>query len=137
MSHGRTEEWSDARRTAILEALRLGNTRRASAQAAGVSPDTLYRWMAADTAFSDAVTRAESEAEFYLVQCIRNAAPTDWRAGESLLKRRFRAEWGDTLDLRKLDDATILRLLDAEAGETGEAETPVGGSSAAGTADPE
>jgi hypothetical protein len=42
--------------------------------------------------------------------------PGDWRAAESWLKRRRRAEWGDSLDLRKLDDDTILRLLSLEAG---------------------
>jgi hypothetical protein len=40
----------------------------------------------------------------------------DWRAALEWLKRRRRAEWGDSLDLRKLDDATILQLLALEEG---------------------
>lgn len=35
----------------------------------------------------------------------------DWKAAESWLKRRHRADWGDSLDVKKLDDETVLRLL--------------------------
>lgn len=39
----------------------------------------------------------------------------DWRAALEWLKRRRRAEWGDSLDINKLDDETLIRLLEADA----------------------
>jgi hypothetical protein len=39
----------------------------------------------------------------------------DWRAAESWLKRRRREEWGDTLDVRKLGDDQLIRLLEEDA----------------------
>jgi hypothetical protein len=47
--------------------------------------------------FSNAVRRAECDAENEMVKVIRTAAPDDWRAAESWLKRRRRDEWGDTV----------------------------------------
>lgn len=38
----------------------------------------------------------------------------DWRAGLEWLKRRRRVEWGDSIDIRKFDDETLLRLLQME-----------------------
>ncbi|MBW3637362.1 MAG: hypothetical protein KY445_13015 [Armatimonadetes bacterium] len=87
--------------------------------------------------FREAVTQAEAEAEVFMVDSIRVAArPHDVVEYETLtlpdkttrtvekrkrvhrpemaiewLKRRRRAEWGDSLDIRKLDDETLLRLL--------------------------
>lgn len=40
----------------------------------------------------------------------------DWRAALEWLKRRRREEWGDKLDLSKLPDETILRLVALEEG---------------------
>lgn len=101
----------ESKKAAILEALRRGNTRRAAAAVAGITPETFYTWLREDLTLSDAVIVAEGEAEASLVGAIRDKAPEDWRAAESLLKRRFRDAWGDQVDLRKLPDEVLIRLL--------------------------
>ena len=97
---------------AILEALKQGSTRRAAADFVGIGRATLYRWMQQNETFRDSVTRAEAQAEVKHVGALMVAAMKgDWRASLEWLKRRRRAEWGNSLDLSSLDDATILRLL--------------------------
>lgn len=153
----------------ILDALRVGNTRRASAGAAGISKSLFYEWIQKGEKaksgefldFLDAVTRAEAECEVQNVAILKKAASGwdtkatrtktksyqeiylkddgtpvlgedgkplrkivtetetvttegrefDWRASLEWLKRRKRADWGDSLDIRTLDDETLLRLL--------------------------
>jgi len=97
--------------------------------------------------FSDAVLLGEAEVEVAMVATLRQAATgyktkrtrtvtsgekgeqtitvdevevKDWRAGLEWLKRRNRAEYGDTLDVRKLDDETLIRLLERDAQERGD-----------------
>ncbi len=108
-----------AEQRAILDALKMGNTRRASAAYAGIATSTFYLWMKENRTFSDAVTHAEAIAEVGHVGVLaKSAISGDWRASLEWLKRRRRIEWGDTLDIRKLDDETLLRLLTlAEGGE--------------------
>jgi len=78
----------------LLAAIRAGNTLRAAAMYAGISEDTVANWRRSSSAFSDAVTRAEAEAEVALVAFVRQAAQTDWRAGMELLSRRWPETWG-------------------------------------------
>ena len=102
---------------AIVHALQMGNTRTASWQYAGVSHQTFYRWLNENVKFCEAVTRAEATAEVGHVGVLAKAAiDGDWRASLEWLKRRRRKEWGDSIDVRKLDDETILRLLNLEEG---------------------
>lgn len=106
---------------AIVDALKMGNTRTASWQYAGVSHQTFYNWMRDNLKFLEAVTRAEATAEVGHVGVLAHAAiGGDWRASLEWLKRRRRVEWGDSIDIRKLDDDTLLRLLATEEG-SGEA----------------
>ena len=157
----------------ITDALRVGNTRRAAAQAAGVSEQTLYNWLETGKSaksgqffeFFESVTRAEAECEVQNVAILKKAAAGwdtrttrtkthtvkevttdssgkpipgpngeplqtvttqtetvvtegrefDWRAALEWLKRRRRMDWGDSLDLRKLDDETLIALLEKTA----------------------
>lgn len=105
-----------AEQNAIVEALKMGNTRTASWQYAGVSHQTFYRWLHENVKFCEAVTRAEATAEVGHVGVLAQAAiGGDWRASLEWLRRRRRVEWGDSIDIRKLDDDTLLRLLALEA----------------------
>lgn len=106
----------------LIHYLKMGNTRRASAAAAGVHHDTFYEWLRKNPTFSDAVARAEAIPEVGHVAVIANAAiKGDWRASLEWLKRRRRTEWGDAIDVSKLTDDQLLRLLKAAEG-SGEAE---------------
>lgn len=90
----------------ICDALRKGCTRRAAAAYAGISEDTLYNWIARGegraksppreefTRFSEAVKRAESEAEKRYTEIIYRAADETWQAAAWWLERRYPKEWG-------------------------------------------
>ena len=99
---------SPERETAILNALRVGNTRRASAQAAEVSEDTLANWCKADSVFLGAVIKAEADAELrFLGQVAKAAAANNWQAAAWWLERRKHEDYSRrekmdmTLDVRK------------------------------------
>jgi hypothetical protein len=91
---GQPTKRSPERETAILNALRVGNTRRASARGAEITEDTLANWMRADPAFFGAVEHAEAEAARRFVGNIAKAAGNNWRAAAWWLERRRPADFG-------------------------------------------
>lgn len=94
----RPTKYDDERAKRIADLLRAGNTRKTSAEAGGICFDTFSTWIERFPGFSAAVSRAEAEAEALHVTTIMKAAREgDWRASESWLKRRRRADWGDTI----------------------------------------
>ena len=85
---GRTSKRSPERETAILNSLRVGNTRRAALAAAEISIQTFYNWLE-DLTFLDAVQKAEAEAEQrFLSQVARAALAGTWQAAAWWLERR-------------------------------------------------
>lgn len=104
---GQPTKRSPEREQAILNALRVGNTRRASAAAAEVNEDTLANWMKADSAFFGAVVKAEADAELRFLGQVAKAAPTSWQAAAWWLERRQHSDFGRrermdmTIDVRK------------------------------------
>lgn len=104
--------------TGILDALRRGATRTAAAESNGIHRSTLYAWLDASADVSDAIARAEGEFRSRVEQKFGDDAVNggDWRARESLLKRRYRDDWGDKLDLSGLPDHILLELLGANRG---------------------
>lgn len=98
----RRAQHRDAKKAAICELLRRGSTIRASTAACGVNVQTFYNWQRDDPEFAAAVAAAEGEVETVMAACVADAAPTDWRAAESWLKRRRRDEWGDSLDIQSI-----------------------------------
>lgn len=89
----------------VCEALRAGNTRRASALYAGISEQTFYEWVARGrgtngrettplhASFLEAVEKAEAEAEVQAVAIVKLAAQTQWTAGAWWLERKRPADW--------------------------------------------
>ena len=109
---------SPERETAILNALRVGNTRRASCAAAEVSVDSLARWMADDAVFSGAVVKAEADAELrFLGQVAKAAAGNNWQAAAWWLERRQHIDYGrrDRIDMN-LDMKGLAEKIAAEDG---------------------
>lgn len=117
---------------AILNDLRNGCTRKGAAEANAISRSELYLWMKRYRTFRTQVEEAEAVAERGMTEVVRRAASKgEWKAAIEWLKRRRRADWGDSIDVRKVDDDTLLRLLElagggSEAGidEDGERQTP-------------
>jgi len=86
---GRPTKRSPEREQAILNALRLGNTRANSAAYAEIDDNTFYRWLAADGMFRDAVVKAEADAEARFLGVIAKAAHDGtWTAAAWWLERR-------------------------------------------------
>ena len=99
---GQPTKRSPEREQAILNSLRVGNTRRASARAAEVSEDTLANWMKADSVFFGAVEKAESDAEQRFLGNVAKAAQSgNWQAAAWWLERRKHEDYSrrDKVDM--------------------------------------
>lgn len=105
----RHHKLTDQRVEAILAALRAGCTRRAASAMGGIHHCTFYEWIAADPTLSDAVEKAEAEAEAFFTQAVTRAAqdPKTWTAAAWWLERRKSTEYARrdkvemTIDVRK------------------------------------
>jgi hypothetical protein len=92
---GRPSKFTDERRDRILQALRDGNTRKASALYGGIDRSTLEDWMHRYPAFSAAIEKAEADAEVAHVANIATAAKSgNWTASAWWLERRRHEDWG-------------------------------------------
>src|SRR5687768_11882433 len=91
-SDRRVGKRTDARRDALLAALRSGATRRAASSAVGIDHTTLYRWMVDAPELRFAVETAEAEAELAFTRVVMQAAisagPRSWEAAAWWLERR-------------------------------------------------
>jgi len=109
----------------VCEALRNGNTRRASCAYAGISQDSFARYLY-NADFADAIARAEADAEIEMVSIVRRSA-LDGRSEDARwwLERhpQSKMNWrrSDELDLRKL---TVEQLLELERACSGGDESP-------------
>ena len=114
----------------IIKALQIGATYKDAAEAAGVDYDTYNEWIKAGKAaksgrfyeFSEAVRKSEAQARLnYLSTIAQAAAKGDWKAAEAFLKRRDRANWGDTVDVTTGGDKiTKIQVIwdDTNSGDT-------------------
>jgi hypothetical protein len=125
----RPTKFNQARAAAICDALRKGATRKAAAEANGITYDCLLDWLHAGEKaqagpffqFFQSVTCAEADAENTCSASLLEAAPKDWRAAEAWLKRRRREEWGDSqqvtflqkvaAEVEKMSDAELLEFI--------------------------
>ena len=87
----------------ICKAIRIGATYQAAAEAAGISYETFNEWRKAKThkflAFSEAVDRANADAQIELLNKIQNFTDKDWRAGTWRLEHRFKQDYGNSVDV--------------------------------------
>jgi hypothetical protein len=84
----RRSDRTPEREAALLQQLRLGNTRSAAASYVEIGRATFYRWLEDET-FRDTVERAEAEAESrFLAQIAKAAADGTWTAAAWWLERR-------------------------------------------------
>lgn len=113
---GRPSKRTPEREAKILEALRAGNTIRAACAYAGINQDTFTAWKKRYPDFSDAVQKAEADAEVRNVAIIQKAAATTWTAAAWWLERRKHGDWRQrqTIDLEKLTTEQLLALLAAD-----------------------
>lgn len=98
---GRPTKCTPERVRRIIDALKGGNTRKASAAYGGISHQAFADWMNRGEAgekpfldFSTQVKAAEAEAEVRNVAIIQKAAIEKWQAAAWWLERRRNDEWG-------------------------------------------
>lgn len=104
------------REAAVIQALENGCTRRAAAGAAGIGHSQLYRMLAADGTFRDAVERAENVAEARATSLVIKAAyEGTWTAAAWWLERRRPDDYGKRIAV----DVSIRDEVARLAGELG------------------
>jgi hypothetical protein len=88
---------------AVCEAIRNGATYQAASEAAGIAYATFNEWRKDArlkyVKFSEAVTRANADAQLDLLAKIGNQADKDWRAAAWILERRFKNDFGAAVDV--------------------------------------
>ncbi len=95
---GRPTKRTDANRSTILKALRLGATYRLAAEAAGMTYASMNEWMNDEPEFFDAVKKAEATMAQAALRRIEQAAKGgSWQADAWKLERRFPHEYGRTV----------------------------------------
>jgi transposase len=93
----------------LLDALRAGNTRRASCAYAGISDETFANWCKRFLEFLEAVEKAEADAEVRHVANIAKAAGEGvWTASAWWLERRRPKDWGKTDRLELIQTVRLL-----------------------------
>ncbi len=103
----------------IMQALELGATYEIAANAAGVSVNTLRRWMKEDEDFGDMCRESESKAAVRWLAKIEQAASAgDWHAAAWKLERRFAKDYGKRIVEHEgqIDYVIDLSLGDGQAG---------------------
>ena len=104
---GRPTKYSPEVVQRLTDALRGGNTRRASCAVAGISQETLARWLAENADFRDTVEKAEGEAEARNLAVIQDATKTTWQAAAWWLERKHKAEWSSRVEQTGADGQAV------------------------------
>lgn len=104
---GRPTKYTEQTVAKLLEALRGGNTRRASCAVAGIDQSTLANWIKEYSDFSKAIEKAEGEAEAKMVSVIKLASDTTWQAAAWWLERKHKAEWSSRVEQTGADGSPV------------------------------
>lgn len=99
---GRPSKLTPELQERIISAIRAGNYMETAAAYAGISKDTLYRWLKQGARaksgpykrFSDAIAQAMAQSEVRDVAVIHKAAETEWTAAAWRLERKYPERWG-------------------------------------------
>lgn len=116
--NGRPVELTDEVEQQIVDAVRAGNYMEVAAAFAGISKDTLFRWLRSGARgeserfkrFSDAVKMAMASAEVRDVALVGRAAQTQWQAAAWRLERKAPDRWGrrDRVEVAGVRDAPLV-----------------------------
>jgi hypothetical protein len=115
--NGRPTKYTEQNVNRILDALRGGNTRRASCAAGNISQDTFANWLREHSAFSDAVEKAEGEAELRNLAVIQDATKTTWQAAAWWLERKHKADWSSRVEQTGADGSPVKVIVEYADGK--------------------
>ena len=108
---GRPTKRTPERQQRLLSALAAGNTRTAACHYAGITRETLSSWLERFSEFSDAVKKAEADAEVrHVANIAKAAADGTWQASAWWLERRRPLDFGRTW-LTPGDDAVVAPMM--------------------------
>jgi hypothetical protein len=95
---GGSPKYDDRVRRSIYASLKIGCTRTAAYQSAGISEMTFYRWLKDDVSFREEVVKCEGIAERAFTMPLRVAARQgDIGASKFWLERRRPANWREKI----------------------------------------
>jgi hypothetical protein len=103
----RPTKYNEERHRKIVETLRGGNTRRASAWAGGIDVDTFLQWLRRFPNFAEDVKAAEADAELAMVERVRTAANDQWQAAAWWLERKMKRDWSNRQEITGEDGAPV------------------------------
>jgi len=104
----RPSKYTDEAVTRICDALRAGNTRRAACAYGCISQDTLAVWLKTKPHFTDAVKKAEGDAEVTNLAIIQKAAHDGtWQAAAWWLERKHKADWSTRVETTGADGSAV------------------------------
>lgn len=99
----RPTKYNEQTHKRICTALSAGNTRKDSAEYAGVSEATFGRWIKEYPEFEEDVQKAEADAVVRNVAIIQQAASKTWQAAAWWLERRRKNEWSAKTEVGNAD----------------------------------
>ncbi|HRJ96859.1 MAG TPA: hypothetical protein PLL78_09245 [Fimbriimonadaceae bacterium] len=93
---GRPPKRTDEVDARLVKALKLGATRVDACRYAGISEDTLARWIVKYADFAEMIERTEAEVAVRMSGTVVKAGQNDPHYALKWLERRRRAEWSPT-----------------------------------------
>ena len=108
---GRPPKYTIELRDAIARTLSSGCTRRAACGVNGISEECFHTWMRRHFDFCEAVTRAEENVEVLCTARIIKATEEDWKAAESWLRHRRKADWHTRIEQDVTTGGQPLRIV--------------------------
>lgn len=134
--NGRRSLLNETSEKLVLDAVTAGATLKIAAEAAGVSYDTLKKWIARGehgherpaykeyVEFAQKVRQAQAKGEVGLIARVRKASEENWSAAAWLLERGHSERWGrkQQITVKELSNDQIISLLtqDSDGGGTEE-----------------
>ena len=111
----RPQKYTHERAALLCRLLEIGVTRVSASAAAGISEDTLARWLRAKdpsyASFADSVRLAEARCGVRMAQILMAAAEAgDYRAALGWLKLARPGDWGDKPFCSRMSDSELIAL---------------------------
>jgi hypothetical protein len=114
---GRPTKYNEETVTRVTQALRAGNTRRAACAYANIDQGTFANWLKQHSDFSDAIEKAEGDAEVRNVAIIQKAADSTWQAAAWWLERKHKQEWSSRVEQTGADGSPVKVIVEYADGK--------------------
>lgn len=103
---------ADARKEKVLFFISQGMSQRQASIMAGVDPATVARYKNLDPVFAHEIEQARLTYRMMLVDRVKIATETDWRAAKFLLETQFASEFGQKQQIELTTDKPKSIIID-------------------------